>query len=185
MVALERECEEELYRPTSCLLPYRTERANPLDFQAEVRVNVAPSSQGAGSLSTTLSETELAVRWGMSPKTLQRWRTTKQGPEYLKLGKKVQYSMAVIEQYENQARTNVAFEGADEILLYLRQTGQATLCQIQAACLGGQKSSSRIQNQLYRLANSTPPKIKARLVPLDPTSPVMTAVYSLYTTDEQ
>lgn len=136
-------------------------------------------------MSTTLSETQLAARWGMSPKTLQRWRTTKQGPEYLKLGKKVQYSMAAIEQYENQARTNVAFEGANEILVYLRQTGPATLYQIQAACLGGQESSSRIQNQLYRLANATPPKIKACMVPLDPTSPVMTAVYSLYTADEQ
>lgn len=168
-----------------CLRPCRTERANPLDFQAEVRVNAAPPSQGAGRLSTTLSETELAVRWGMSPKTLQRWRTTQQGPEYLKLGKKVQYSVAAIEQYENQARTNVAFEGADEILLYLRQTGQATLSQIQAACLGGQKSMSRIQNQLYRLANATPPKIKVRMASLDPFSPVMTAVYSLYTADEQ
>lgn len=136
-------------------------------------------------MSTTLSEVDLAVRWGMSPKTLQRWRTTKQGPEYLKLGKKVQYPLAAIEQFENQARTNVAFEGADEILLYLRQTDHATLIQIQAACLGGQKSSGQIQNQLYRLANATPPKIKARLVPLDPTSPVMTAVYSLYTTNEQ
>lgn len=136
-------------------------------------------------MSTTLNEIDLATRWGMSPKTLQRWRTTKQGPEYLKLGKKVQYSMAAIEQYENQARTNVAFEGADEILLYLGQTGQATLCQIQAACLGGSKSSSRIQNQLYRLANATPPKIKAHLVPLDPNSPVMTAVYSLHITDEK
>lgn len=121
----------------------------------------------------------------MSPKTLQRWRTTKQGPEYLKLGKKVQYPLAAIEQFENQARTNVAFEGADEILLYLRQTDHATLIQIQAACMGGQKSSGQIQHQLYRLANATPPKIKARLVPLDPTSPVMTTVYSLYTTDEQ
>ena len=121
----------------------------------------------------------------MSPKTLQRWRTTKQGPEYLKLGKKVQYPLAAIEQFENQARTNVAFAGADEILLYLQQTGQATLIQIQAACLGGHKSSSQIQNQLYRLANATPPKIKAHMIPLDPLSTVMTAVYSLYTTDEQ
>lgn len=107
-------------------------------------------------MSTTLSEVDLTVRWGMSPKTLQRWRTTKQGPEYLKLGKKVQYPLAAIEQFENLARTNVAFEGADEILLYLRQTDHATLIQIQATCLGGQNSSGQIQNQLYRLANATP-----------------------------
>ncbi|WP_416545748.1 hypothetical protein ACHEXK_09975 [Limnohabitans sp. DCL3] len=78
-------------------------------------------------MSTTLTELELATRWAMSPKTLQSWRATNRGPEYRKLGKKVQYSLAVIEDYENQARTNVAFSGVDEILLYLQQTGQAGL----------------------------------------------------------
>ncbi|MEY3673057.1 MAG: hypothetical protein RI904_2714, partial [Pseudomonadota bacterium] len=51
-------------------------------------------------MSTTLTELELATRWAMSPKTLQSWRATKRGPEYRKLGKKVQYSLAVIEDYE-------------------------------------------------------------------------------------
>lgn len=31
-----------------------------------------------------LSENELAERWGVSPKTLQRWRNGKRGPSYLK-----------------------------------------------------------------------------------------------------
>jgi hypothetical protein len=75
-------------------------------------------------LSTTLTELELATRWAMSPKTLQSWRATKRGPEYRKLGKKVQYSLAVIEDYENQARTNVAFSGVNEILLYLSRSAQ-------------------------------------------------------------
>lgn len=72
----------------------------------------------------------------MSPKTLQRWRSTHRGPEYLKLGKKIQYPLAAIEDYENQIRTNIAFAGAEEILLFLQQAGQADLDQIRAACNG-------------------------------------------------
>lgn len=121
----------------------------------------------------------------MSPKTLQCWRATNRGPEYRKLGKKVQYSLEVIEDYENQARTNVAFSGVDEILLFLQQTGQADLEQIRAACLGGNKSRAQIQNHLYRLTRCTPPKVKATMVAMDPHSPVMTVIYSLCDGDPQ
>jgi DNA-binding XRE family transcriptional regulator len=38
-----------------------------------------------------LTETELAQRWGISPKTLQRWRSENLGPSYLKLSKRVTY----------------------------------------------------------------------------------------------
>jgi hypothetical protein len=136
-------------------------------------------------LSTTLTELELAMRWTMSPKTLQSWRAKHRGPEYLKLGKKIQYPLAVIEDYENQARTNIAFSGADEILLYLQQTGQADLDQIRAACLGGHKSRIQIQNHLYRLTQCTPPQVKASMVAQDPDSPVMTVIYSLCPDDAQ
>jgi hypothetical protein len=37
----------------------------------------------------------------MSPKTLQRWRTEGRGPHYLKLGKRVTYTVNAIEAYEN------------------------------------------------------------------------------------
>ena len=119
----------------------------------------------------------------MSPKTLQSWRATNRGPEYRKLGKKVQYSLEVIEDYENQARTNVAFSGIDEILLFLQQTGQADLEQIRAACLGGNKSRAQIQNHLYRLTRSTPPQVKAYMMAQDPASPVMTVIYRPCTDD--
>ena len=36
-----------------------------------------------------LSEADLASRWGMSPKTLQRWRMEGRGPHSLMLGKRV------------------------------------------------------------------------------------------------
>ena len=42
----------------------------------------------------TLTETELATRWSMTTKTLYRWRTQNQGPNYMKLGKKILYPLA-------------------------------------------------------------------------------------------
>lgn len=50
-----------------------------------------------------LSETELAQRWGVSPKTLQRWRTEGRGPKYLKLSKRVTYPLEAIMEYEHDA----------------------------------------------------------------------------------
>ena len=32
-----------------------------------------------------LSQTELANRWRMSPRTLERWRFTGEGPQFIKL----------------------------------------------------------------------------------------------------
>jgi len=127
-------------------------------------------------VTTTLNEIELAARWGMSPKTLQRWRTLNVGPEYLKLGKKVMYSLADVEDYENLIRSN--FAGIEEILLYLRHTGEARLEQIQAACLGGKEPRAKIQAYLQRLTRSSPPKVKAQMALLDPASPVMAVMYS-------
>ena len=127
-------------------------------------------------MTTTLNEIELAARWGMSPKTLQRWRTLNVGPEYLKLGKKIMYPLADVEDYENLVRSN--FAGIEEILLYLRHAGEASLEQIQAACLGGKQSRSCIQAYLQRLTQSSPPRVKAHMALQDPASPVITVLYS-------
>lgn len=51
-----------------------------------------------------LNENELAERWGVSPKTLQRWRTERRGPAYLKLSKRVGYLVEDIRAYEHQQR---------------------------------------------------------------------------------
>jgi hypothetical protein len=40
-----------------------------------------------------LSELELANRWGMSPKTLTRWRGMGRGPVFNKFSKKVAYPL--------------------------------------------------------------------------------------------
>ena len=47
-----------------------------------------------------LNEIELGRRWGVSPKSLQRWRTENRGPAYLKLSKRVTYAMEDIVAYE-------------------------------------------------------------------------------------
>ena len=52
-----------------------------------------------------LNQESLARRWGMSPRTLERWRWLKQGPRYIKLGGHVAYRLEDIEAYETmQAR---------------------------------------------------------------------------------
>ena len=63
----------------------------------------AMPAQGAPHERRVLSETELAHRWGVSPKTLQRWRTEGRGPKYLKLSKRVTYPLEAITEYEHCA----------------------------------------------------------------------------------
>ncbi len=47
-----------------------------------------------------LNQTQLAERWGISPRTLERWRWIGQGPVHLKLGGRVAYRLEDIERYE-------------------------------------------------------------------------------------
>jgi hypothetical protein len=56
-----------------------------------------------------LSQVELSRRWGVSPRTLERWRWLRQGPAYLKIGGKVVYRLDDVEAYEaEQRRTSAA-----------------------------------------------------------------------------
>ena len=49
---------------------------------------------------TCLNQIDLARRWKISPRTLERWRWLREGPRYLKLGGRVLYRVADIEAYE-------------------------------------------------------------------------------------
>jgi len=49
---------------------------------------------------TCLNQIDLARRWRISPRTLERWRWLREGPRYLKLGGRVLYRVADIEAYE-------------------------------------------------------------------------------------
>ena len=52
-----------------------------------------------------LSEAQVAERWGLSPKTLQRWRTLRASPDYLRIGKYVRYRLCDVERFEETVLT--------------------------------------------------------------------------------
>jgi hypothetical protein len=47
-----------------------------------------------------LTQQELADRWRLSPRTLERWRSSRSGPAFLKLGNRCLYPISEIEAYE-------------------------------------------------------------------------------------
>lgn len=51
---------------------------------------------------THFDQLQLADRWGLSPKTLERWRVLGTGPKYIRLPGKVIYRLCDIETYENE-----------------------------------------------------------------------------------
>jgi hypothetical protein len=53
---------------------------------------------------TYLTQTELADRFRISPRTLERWRWLKTGPNYTKLGGRVFYVLKDVEAYERRRR---------------------------------------------------------------------------------
>jgi hypothetical protein len=63
---------------------------------------------------TYLQQTELADRWRLSPRTLERWRWLKTGPSYVKLGGRVVYAVSDVEAYERRQRaeTHTSILGA-------------------------------------------------------------------------
>jgi hypothetical protein len=47
-----------------------------------------------------LSQIELAARWNISHRTLERWRWTGEGPQFVKLGGRVVYRLEDVEAHE-------------------------------------------------------------------------------------
>ncbi|MFN3347343.1 helix-turn-helix transcriptional regulator [Pseudorhodoplanes sp.] len=47
-----------------------------------------------------LNQYELAKRWSISQRTLERWRWKRKGPPYLKIGGRVVYELDAIEAFE-------------------------------------------------------------------------------------
>ena len=47
-----------------------------------------------------LNNEQLARRWHLSPRTLERWRWEGIGPHYLKIGGRVVYGLNDVEEYE-------------------------------------------------------------------------------------
>ncbi len=49
-----------------------------------------------------LNQIELSRRWGISHRTLERWRSLGQGPTYVKIGGRVVYRLEDVERYESE-----------------------------------------------------------------------------------
>ena len=54
-------------------------------------------------LLTHIHQIELARRWRISPRTLERWRWLGQGPLHLKIGGRVVYRLEDIEAFEAES----------------------------------------------------------------------------------
>jgi hypothetical protein len=46
------------------------------------------------------NQVQLARRWSLSPRTLERWRWLKQGPDFHKVGGRVVYRLEDVETFE-------------------------------------------------------------------------------------
>lgn len=65
---------------------------SPINSKKDTTVTSKPNSAPTALAEQRyLSEAELANRWGLSPKTLQRWRGLGRGPTFAKFSKKVAY----------------------------------------------------------------------------------------------
>ena len=49
--------------------------------------------------STLLNTEQTAQRLGLSPRTLERYRVTGEGPEYFKMGHAVRYTVSALERW--------------------------------------------------------------------------------------
>lgn len=49
-----------------------------------------------------LTTADLAARWDMSTGTLTNWRVLGLGPKFIKIGSRVLYSLAAVEEFERE-----------------------------------------------------------------------------------
>lgn len=61
-----------------------------------------------------LNQAELAERWDISQRTLERWRVIGWGPCFLKIGGRVVYRLEDIEVYERQHMRASTSEPAEQ-----------------------------------------------------------------------
>lgn len=66
----------------------------------ELRRLLSPPALTAGGPMQHLNQIDLATRWRMSARTLERWRWQRIGPPFIKAGGRVLYRLGDILRYE-------------------------------------------------------------------------------------
>jgi len=51
-----------------------------------------------------LNQVQLARRWSLSPRTLERWRWLKRGPAFMRIGGAIRYRIEDVEAFEATQR---------------------------------------------------------------------------------
>jgi hypothetical protein len=91
-------------RMRSCSLIMAASLQECLDsiFSSSLRpVAVSPNlAKGSEMTFMHLNQIQLAARWNISHRTLERWRWSGEGPQFIKIGGRVVYRLADIEAYE-------------------------------------------------------------------------------------
>lgn len=57
---------------------------------------------------TRLTQIELAARWRISHRTLEYWRSTGDGPRFIKIGRRVIYRMEDVLVFEDRELSEIA-----------------------------------------------------------------------------
>ena len=61
---------------------------------------------------TLLNTEQAAKRFGLSPRTLERYRVTGEGPEYVKMGHAVRYSLSALRRWiKGRTRRSTSDDG--------------------------------------------------------------------------
>jgi hypothetical protein len=76
-----------------------------VDYQSSFDTDTVSQAEVLGGTMSSpdlrhFNQVQLARRWSLSPRTLERWRWLRQGPEYLKVGGRVVYRAEDIETFE-------------------------------------------------------------------------------------
>lgn len=69
---------------------------------------------------TCLNQKELAERWTISHRTLERWRWAGEGPVYMKIGGRVVYRIADVEAFERDVLQATIDQDVPEMTLKTR-----------------------------------------------------------------
>jgi hypothetical protein len=93
-----------------------------IESQSPNLVRITPRrSERMMQMTRHLDQRELAKRWAMSPRTLERWRWSGDGPRFIKVGGRRVYRLEDIEAYEaerlhesTQRRTSPPPAGASD-----------------------------------------------------------------------